>query len=121
MKRLILVLGAMLLFVCCWAQQRTVTGKVTSSEDGTPLPGVNVIAQGSTEGTVTGTDGTYSLTLDGDRVLVFSFIGLQSAEVAMGGRTVIDVQLAADTKQLTEVVVVGYGSQLKQDLTGNIA
>jgi TonB-linked SusC/RagA family outer membrane protein len=121
MKKLILAFGAMLLVLCCWAQQRKITGKVTSAEDGTPLPGVNVIAQGSTEGTVTGTDGTYSLTLEGDRVLVFSFIGLQSAEVATGGRTVIDVQLAADTRQLTEVVVVGYGSQLKQDLTGNIA
>src|SRR5690349_16489905 len=114
MKRLILIWGAMLLAICCWSQQRNVTGKVTSSEDGTPLPGVNVVAQGSTQGTVTGADGTYSLSLDGDKVLVFSFIGLETQEVAMGGRTVIDVQLSPDTKQLTEVVVVGYGSQLKQ-------
>lgn len=121
MKQILLICGAMLLIVSSWAQQRTVTGRVTSMEDGTPLPGVNVIAQGSTVGTVTGADGTYSLTLDGDRVLVFSFIGLQTVEIQTGGRTSIDVQLSQDTKQLTEVVVVGYGSQLKQDLTGNIA
>ena len=113
--------GALLLSVGCWAQQLTVTGKVTSAEDGAPLPGVNVLAQGTTGGTVTDADGSYVLSLEGNRVLVFSFIGYITQEIAVDGRTVLDVQLAQDVKQLTEVVVVGYGSQLKQELTGNIA
>jgi hypothetical protein len=89
-----------------------VRGKVTSAEDGSPLPGVNVVIKGTTAGTVTDARGEYSLPLTSDaQTLVFSFIGLQSQETQIGSRQVIDTQLALDVQQLTEVVVTGtaYG------------
>jgi TonB-linked SusC/RagA family outer membrane protein len=99
----------------------TVAGRVTG-DNGEGLPGVNVLIKGTTTGTTTGTDGSYSLSVpDGNTVLVFSFIGYLSQEVAVGNRTVVNVQLATDTKALSEVVVVGYGTQQKKDVTGAIA
>lgn len=112
---LLLPLGA------AWAQERTVTGKVTSLEDGSGLPGVNVTVKGSTVGTVTDVNGSYTLTVTGDVTLVFSFIGLKTQEIALGSRSVVDVQLASDITQLSEVVVTGYGVQEKRTLTGSIA
>ena len=92
------------------AQDRTVSGRVTSTEDGTPLPGVNVVLKGTTNGTATDADGRYTLTYqDEGGALIFSFIGLQTQEVAIGGRTVIDVTLALDVTQLTEIVVTETG------------
>jgi TonB-linked SusC/RagA family outer membrane protein len=105
-----------------YSQGRVISGKVTSTEDGSPLPGVNVLVKGSTIGTVTDADGAYSLSVPGESsTLAFSFIGFVTQEVEIGQRSVVDVQLQADVKQLSEVVVVGYGTQLKQDLTGNVA
>jgi len=105
-----------------WAQERTVSGKVTSVEDGTTLPGVNVVLKGTTTGTVTDIDGNYKLTVPSDGgTLVFSFIGLATEEVEIGSRSVIDVQMSQDVQQLSEVVVVGYGSSLKKELTGAVA
>jgi len=99
----------------------TVTGRVTG-DNGEGLPGVNVLVKGTTSGTTTGTDGSYSLSVpDGNTVLVFSFIGYVGKEVPVGNRTVVDVQLATDTEALSEVVVVGYGTQQKKDVTGAIA
>jgi TonB-linked SusC/RagA family outer membrane protein len=103
-------------------QERVVTGKVTSQDDGSSVPGVNVLLKGTSAGTATDADGNFSISVTGDSpILVFSFIGYQTAEVSVGTRSVVDVQIATDVTQLTEVVVVGYGTQLKQDLTGNIA
>jgi TonB-linked SusC/RagA family outer membrane protein len=124
MKRHVLLMCVALLFFAgqVFGQERVVTGKVTSQEDGSPIPGANVLVKGSSSGTATDADGNYSISITGDNtVLVFSFLGYQSAEVQVGSRTSVDVQLATDITQLTEVVVVGYGTQLKQDLTGNIA
>lgn len=93
-----------------WAQERTVSGKVTSIEDGTALPGVNVVLKGTTTGTVTDVDGNYKLTLPTENgTLIFSFIGLVTEEINVGSRSVIDVQMSADVQQLSEVVVTGYG------------
>lgn len=105
------------------AQERSVSGKVTSAEDGSALPGVNVVVKGTTNGTVTDVDGNYKLSIQsgGNAALVFSFIGLSTTEVAVGERSIVDVSLSLDVTQLNEVVVVGFGTQLKQDLTGNIA
>lgn len=104
------------------AQERTVTGRVTSTEDGGALPGVNVIIKGSSTGTATDADGKFSITVPNSATsLVFTFIGLESKEVPIGERTVVDVSLALDVTQLSEVVVVGYGTQSKRDLTGSIA
>ncbi|GCC52523.1 hypothetical protein SanaruYs_27600 [Chryseotalea sanaruensis] len=93
-----------------WAQERTVSGRVTSTEDGSSLPGVNVVIKGSTNGTVTDADGGYKLSVpSGGGSLIFSFIGLQTQEIAIGDRTVVDVSLALDVTQLSEVVVTGVG------------
>lgn len=98
-----------------------VTGKVTE-EGGEPLPGVNVLIKGTSVGTTTDVDGRYSLEVaDGNAVLVFSFIGYVSQEVVVGNQTVIDLVLSADVQALEEVVVVGYGTVKKSDLTGAVS
>jgi TonB-linked SusC/RagA family outer membrane protein len=105
-----------------YAQQRTVSGTVTSTEDGSSLPGVNVILKGTTNGTTTDADGKFSLAIpNAGGALVFSFIGLESKEIEIGERTIVDVTLALDVTQLNEVVVVGYGTQTKRDLNGSIS
>jgi TonB-dependent starch-binding outer membrane protein SusC len=99
----------------------TVTGKVVDDAN-QPIPGVNILLKGSTTGTTSDANGTYSLTVpDGDGVLVFSFIGYATQEVSIGNRTVIDVTLATDAVALSEVVVTGYGTQSKRDITGAVA
>jgi TonB-linked SusC/RagA family outer membrane protein len=103
------------------AQERTVSGRVTSAEDGSGLPGVNVVVKGSSVGTSTDVNGGYAVSVTSDQsVLVFTFIGLQSQEVTVGTRTTVDVQMAADVTQLSEVVVTGYQSQLKREITGSV-
>ncbi len=105
-----------------WAQEFTVTGTVTSTEDGEPLPGASVVLQGTNIGTATDIDGNYRLEVpDGEGVLRFSFVGYVAREIPIEGRSEIDVALSPDYQQLSEVVVVGYGSQIQRDLTGNIA
>ncbi|MCU0397533.1 MAG: TonB-dependent receptor plug domain-containing protein [Cyclobacteriaceae bacterium] len=90
------------------AQERTVSGRVTSAEDGSPLPGVNVVLKGSTVGTATDADGRYSLSVPAaGGTLVFSFIGLATQEIAIGERTAVDASMALDATQLSEVVVTG--------------
>jgi TonB-linked outer membrane protein, SusC/RagA family len=92
------------------AQNRNVSGRVTSQEDGEPLPGVNVVVRGSVVGTVTDADGRFSLSVpSSEAVLVFSFVGLQSKEILVGEQTVINVQLGMDATQLGEVVVTALG------------
>lgn len=125
MKRVILVSLVLLLSVIyssrLQAQTRTVSGKVTSADDGTTLPGVNVSIKGTTSGTATNAEGDFTLNVPSDATLIFSFIGLTSQEIPVGSRSIINVQMGSDVKSLSEVVVVGYGSQQKKDLTGNIA
>jgi TonB-dependent starch-binding outer membrane protein SusC len=122
MKKFLLMCFLLAFAVSGWAQERTVSGRVTSTEDGSALPGVNVILKGSSVGTATDGDGRYSLIVPSSSgVLVFSFIGLKAQEIQIGDRSVVDASLAVDATELSEVVVTGYGTQLKQDLTGNIA
>jgi TonB-linked SusC/RagA family outer membrane protein len=93
------------------AQERTVSGTVRSLDDGSALPGVNVVVKGTVTGTVTDSNGSYRLSVSGSAgILVFSFIGLTSQEVAIGERSVVDVQLASDVTQLGEVVVTAQGN-----------
>jgi iron complex outermembrane receptor protein len=107
--------------VVAMAQGQTLTGLVKET-DGTPLPGVTVQIKGTTRGTQTNVDGTYQLTnVAPNSTLVFSFIGKTPQEIAVGNRTTVDVTLADDSKSLQEVVVVGYGSQRRQDVTGAIS
>jgi TonB-linked SusC/RagA family outer membrane protein len=111
MKKFLLLCSAVVFALSsAWAQERTVSGKVTSTEDGSPLPGVNVVIKGTTNGTVTDADGNYRLSLPSSGgSLVFSFIGLQSQEILVGDRAVVDVSLSLDVTQLSEVVVTGLG------------
>jgi len=103
------------------AQGRTVTGTIKSAEDGTALPGVTVQIKGTNRGTNSDSEGRFSLSSVPDNAtLVFSFIGLTTQEVAVGNRSSVDVQLTADAKSLEEVVVVGYGTQRRKDLTGSV-
>lgn len=102
--------------------EQTISGKVTDGESGDPLPGVNVLAKGTTTGTVTDVEGNYRLTVnDNINTLVYSSIGYQTEEVEINGRSVIDLTLMPDIQSLSEVVVVGYGTQKKSDLTGAIS
>lgn len=104
------------------AVQQTISGKVTDGDTDEPLPGVNVLAKGTTQGTVTDIEGNYRLTVNDDvRELVFSSIGFKTQEVAINNRNVVNVVMLPDVQSLSEVVVVGYGTQEKRDLTGSIA
>ena len=102
--------------------QKRVTGIVTDEETSDVLPGVNVVLKGTIQGTVTDVRGSYSFEVSsGEAILVFSFIGYQSQEIRVGSRSVINVSLSTDVKDLDEVVVVGYGTMKKMDLTGSVS
>lgn len=99
---------------------KTIKGKV-SDEAGEKVPGVSIVLKGSTTGTVTDAEGTYTINVpDAGGTLIFSSVGFLSQEVPIGSSANIDVKLATDSKALTEVVVVGYGSQLKREITGAV-
>lgn len=98
------------------AQGRTVSGVVTSSEDGSTLPGVTILEQGTTNGTITDIDGNYTINVPEDAVLTFSFVGFQNMSVPVNGRQKIDAALLIDVTALEEVVVTGYGAIKRADL-----
>ncbi len=101
--------------------QKTVTGKVTTSSDTEGVPSVSIVLKGTTQGTITDLDGKYSISVpDENAVLQFSFVGFVTQEVIVGNRSSIDITMA-EGATLNEVVVIGYGSQKKKDLTGSIA
>ncbi|WP_423147724.1 SusC/RagA family TonB-linked outer membrane protein [Rubrolithibacter danxiaensis] len=111
-----------ILVVPAWAQNKVISGKVTDSQDGTPLVGVSVKAKGTTNGTGTGADGSFSLSVpESTTTLVFTYIGYNTKEVSIAGKTTVNVTLEAAKTTLNEVVVVGYGSQRKADVTGATA
>jgi TonB-linked SusC/RagA family outer membrane protein len=121
MKKLLLVCFAWVFALPLLAQERTIAGKVTAAEDRSPLPGVSVLLEGTTRGTVTDADGAFSLSVpDGEGALVFSFIGYVSERVPLTTATNITIVLTADIQSLQEVVVVGYGTVKKNDLTGSV-
>ncbi|MBN2612723.1 MAG: TonB-dependent receptor [Bacteroidales bacterium] len=122
MKKLLLIP----LFIFCaiqlFAQEKTITGKITDGDTGEPLPGVNVVVDGTQQGTVTDIDGNYSIPVPSDQAsLVFSFIGYNSETVAVAGQSVINIKLIPELQALDEVVVVGYGTMKKSDLTGAVS
>src|SRR5690606_18638414 len=99
----------------------SITGLVTDSEN-EPLIGVNVQIQGTTIGTSTDLDGGYSMyNVEEDAVLIFSYVGYQTQEIPVNGRSVINVQLESDAQLIDELVVVGYGTQRTSDMTGSVA
>ena len=103
-----------------YAQDLAVKGKVTD-DGGEAILGVSVTVKGTQRGTITNVEGTYSINTVGNATLVFSFLGYVSQDVPINNRSTINVSLKTDTKALEEVVVVGYGTQRKSDLTGSVA
>ena len=105
------------------AQTVQITGTVTSTKDGLPLPGVTLFVKGTTVGAVTGTDGKYAIAVPASsQVLVFSYIGFKTLEVSLtGGVRVADAKLEEDVFNVEEVVVVAYGAQQKRDITGSVS
>jgi TonB-linked SusC/RagA family outer membrane protein len=121
-KSLLLSLAFLISAVMALAQDRTISGKVTSVEDGSAIPGVNIVVKGTTTGAVTDVDGNYKLTISGDgNTLVFTFIGMVSQEVIIGSRSVINLTMALDSEQLSEIIVTGYGSQTKEAIIGAVS
>ncbi len=117
----LLILLALLVHHQAFSQQQ-VSGTVTDGSTGEPLPGVNIIEEGSGIGTVTDLDGNYTLQVSGSNaILVFSFIGYERQQVTVGNRTNLNVALMADMTSLGEVVVIGYGTQTRETVTGSIA
>lgn len=117
-----LLVSFLLVTIMMNAQERKVTGKVTSSEDLLGLPGANVYIKNSSVGATTDMDGNYTVFVsEKNAVLVFNFVGYQSVEIPVGNKTAINVSLKPDTKNLEEVIVVGYGTRKKSDITGSVS
>jgi TonB-linked SusC/RagA family outer membrane protein len=107
--------------LCGIAQERDISGKITDASTGENLPGVNILVKGTNLGTTSDADGAFRLAIpNGDATLVFTFIGYKTSEIVVGNQTTFTINLEADTKLLEEVVVVGYGTQRKADLTGAV-
>ena len=120
----ILMFVLLLLFTGSLVMGQTVqlSGTVTSSDDGLPIPGITVLVKGTTLGALTGPDGKYVLLVpEKTQSLVFSFIGFRTQEVPVAGKTTIDLKLEQDLFKVDEVVVVAYGTQQKRDVTGTVA
>ena len=125
MKRIFTISGLLLLFTffttAVFAQNITVKGKVIDAATNEPLIGVTVGVQGTTNGTQTDATGAYSISVASNASLQLSYIGYTTQTVAVGGRTNIDIKLQGSANQLEQVVVVGYGTQRKLDVTGSVA
>lgn len=121
---------AFVLVACCLVaaatelpeSDRTIRGTVTDAANSEPLPGVNVLLKGTAQGTITDAAGAFELRIpEGGSVLVFSFVGYASQEININSQAILDVRLQVDQKALDEVIVVGYGSQSKRNVTGSIS
>ncbi|MEL0652106.1 TonB-dependent receptor [Algibacter sp. TI.3.09] len=121
-KKVYLLLLAFCFAFTVNAQQKTITGTVTSETDNTPLPGVNVLVKGTSTGASTDFDGNYTINVsDSQAVLSFSYVGFATKEIKVGNNTKVNVALAEDLAALDEVVVVGYGARKKSDITGAVS
>ncbi|MFN8345062.1 MAG: TonB-dependent receptor [Spirosomataceae bacterium] len=121
LRKSFLILSLSCLAWAAYAQTRTVTGKVTTSTDGQPMPGVNVTLKGATSGASTDAEGNYRITIpNGKATLVFSFVGMLSQEVNVNNRTIINVELLESPTQLNEVVVTGYTTTQQKDVISSM-
>src|SRR5688572_17707860 len=111
-------------FLTCWAvsfaQNRTVKG-VIKDKQGIPLPGVSVQIKGSKTATSSGSDGTYGISVPDNSRLIYTAVGFTAQEIAVDGRTQLNVTLVEEAQDLTEVVVIGYGTAQKKDVTGAVS
>jgi TonB-dependent starch-binding outer membrane protein SusC len=114
------VLFSLLVSFSISAQTVKVSGRVTSESDPGGLPGVNIVIKGTNEGTITSLDGSYTLEADANSVLIFSFIGYTSQEIAVNGQGTISILMVEEAQQLGEVIVMGYSSVEKQNITGAV-
>lgn len=118
-KQALSVAVALFISLSAFAQD-VVTGKVTDAADGSGIPGVSVAVKGTTRGVQTDANGTYKVNAGSNTTLVFSFVGYTTKEVAVGSKSVVNVSLAVDNKSLEEVVVVGYGTQKRKEISGTV-
>lgn len=103
-------------------QQHQVSGRVTDSSNGEPLPGVSIVVEGTIIGTITDSDGNYTITVpDRNAVLIYSFVGYDPASIPVDGRSVINIELSTLSVDLDEIIVVGYGTQQRINLTGSVS
>ncbi|HEY9486771.1 MAG TPA: TonB-dependent receptor [Chryseosolibacter sp.] len=121
MKKVLLAGCCFLMALTVHAQQRTVTGTVTDGTDGGPLPGVSILVKGTSQGTAADAFGNFSIDVSPEDVLVFSFIGYESQEIGVGQRSTINISMVQSAETLGEVVVIGFGTRQKKDLTGSIS
>lgn len=119
--RMLLLSSLIILSTQIEAQEREISGTVTSAVDGLPLQAVSVVIKGTTTGTSTDIDGKYIITAPEDATLIFSFIGFTTQEIPIEGKTTINIILEEEAAALTEIVVTGYGVQQKKDVTGATA
>jgi TonB-linked SusC/RagA family outer membrane protein len=110
-------------FVMCFSvvQAQTITVKGNVTGDGEPLPGVSVLVKGTTNGVVADFDGNYKIKASTNSTLIFAYIGYATKEIRVSGKTTVNVNLTEDVSQLDEIVVIGYGTQKKKELTGAVA
>ncbi|SFT08214.1 TonB-linked outer membrane protein, SusC/RagA family [Zhouia amylolytica] len=122
-NKVFLLFGLLLLmsFVSVNAQEKQVTGVVKDSETGVPIPGVNILIKNTSRGTTTNFDGAYTIDANANDVLVFTYLGYKSLEQTVGNQTTINVSLTIEASQLDEVVVVGYGTQKRTNVTSSVA
>lgn len=121
-KKTILLIFGFFFALNLSAQEKNINGIVTSSDDGMALPGVNVIVKGTRNGTSTDFDGNYNIKVNSDNaILVFSYVGYKIKEVKVSSQTKVNVSLDVDSSALDEVVVIGYGSLKKSDITGSVS
>jgi TonB-dependent starch-binding outer membrane protein SusC len=110
----------LLMSVSALAQDRSVSGKITDGADGTGIPGSSIAVKGTTRGTVTDATGSFKINVPSGATLVVSSVGYLSQEIAVGTRDVIDVALSSDAKTMEEVIVVGYGTQKRKEISGTV-
>ena len=104
------------------SQEKILLGKVEDSNTGESLIGVNILVEGTSTGTITAEDGSFSLVLEEEQdILIFSYVGYITQRISVGNQTTLDIYLSTDLSELEEVVVIGYGTQKKSDLTGSVA
>ncbi len=120
MRKFLLITSVFLLALIgqTYAQDRLITGKVTATEDGSPLPGVSITVKGTSRGTTTNAEGVFKISVSNTASLTFSFVGFDSKTVAVGGQTTINVALGANTSQLQEVVITALGVSRQKESLG---
>ena len=117
--RLFLLFAACLFSASAWAQTKTISGRIMGS-DGVTIPGVTVLERGTSNGTSTGADGSFNLSVQPNATLVISSVGYTAQTIAVGSQSTFNVTLATATTALNEAIVVGYGTQTKADMTGSV-